>query len=159
MFLDELLKFSDSQALTATALSTNVVDIGAVDRNIGQGEPLGVLVVVEVAADQTTGDEDYMFDVETASDAAITTARKLLGRRIFESGTPTAPAEDADLLVAGFRFVIPIPPGGLSEAERYLALRYTLAGTTPTVTVSAYLMPMSMIEAAKVAYPDAVTIS
>jgi hypothetical protein len=159
MFLDELLKFSDSQALTATALSTNVIDTGSVDRNVGQGEPMAVVVNVEVAADQTTGDEDYTFDVETASDAGITTARKLLGRRIFESGTPGAPAEDADLLVAGFRFVIPIPPGGLSESERYLAVRYTLAGTTPTITVSAYLMPLSMIEPSKVSYPDGFTIS
>lgn len=159
MILDSLLQFSDSQALTATALSTNVVDIGSVDRNIGQGEPLGVVVAVEVAADQTTGDEDYTFDVETASNAAITTARKLLARRIFESGTPTAPAEDADLLVAGFRFVLPIPMGGLGEAERYLAVRYTLAGTTPTITVSAYLMPLKMVEVAKVHYPDGFTIS
>lgn len=159
MFLDALHQFSNSQALSATALSTNVIDLLAVDRNIFQGEPMGVLVNVEVSADQTTGDEDYQFDVETASDAAITTARKLLARRIFESGTPTAPAEDADLLVAGFTFVLPLPPGSLGEIERYLALRYTLAGTTPTVTVSAHLMPLSMCEGAKIYYPDAQTVS
>lgn len=145
MILDSQLQFSDSQALTATALATNVIDLSA-DRAIGRGEPMAVLFNVEVAADQTTGDEDYQFDVEVASDAAITTARKLLGRRIFESGTPGAPAEDADLLVAGFQFAIPLPPTGLSESERYLGVRYTLAGTTPTVTVSAHLVPMSMIQ-------------
>lgn len=159
MLLDALLQFSDSQALTATALSTNVIDTGSVDRNLGQGEAMGVVINVEVSADQTTGDEDYMFDVETASDAGLTTARKLLGRRIFESGTPAAPLEDADLLVAGFRFVIPLPPGALGESERYIGLRYTLAGTTPTITVSAHLMPMSMIEPAKVTYPKGYTIS
>lgn len=158
MILDAEHQFSNSQALTATALSTNVVDL-SVDRNIGHGEPMGVVFNVEVAADQTTGDEDYTFDVETASDAGITTARKLLGRRIFESGTPTAPAEDADLLVAGFKFVIPIPKGGLSESERYLAARYTLAGTTPSITVSAHLMPLSMIEVGSVHYPKGYTIS
>lgn len=145
MILDSQLQFSDSQALTATALATNVIDLSA-DRAIGRGEPMAVLFNVEVAADQTTGDEDYQFDAEVASDAAITTARKLLGRRIFESGTPGAPAEDADLLVAGFQFAIPLPPTGLSESERYLGVRYTLAGTTPTVTVSAHLVPMSMIQ-------------
>lgn len=159
MFIDALLQLSDSQALTATALSTNVIDTGSVDRNLGKGEPLAVMVTVEVAADQTTGDEDYTFDVETASDAGMTTARKLLGRRIFESGTPTAPAENADLLVAGFRFVIPIPPGGLAEAERYIAVRHTLAGTTPTITVSTHLMPLSMVETDKVSYPKGYTIS
>jgi len=157
MILDSQLQFSDSQALTATALSTNVINLSA-DRNIGVGEPMAVMVNVEVAADQTTGDEDYTFDLETASDAGITTARKLLGRRIFESGTPAAPAENADLLVAGFTFAIPIPPGGLAESEQYLGLRYTLAGTTPTITVSAFLVPLSTIEKANV-YADGITIT
>jgi hypothetical protein len=158
MYLDSQGQFSDSQALTATALSTNVIDLGAVDRNIGTGEPMLVVVNVEVAADQTTGDEDYQFDVETASDEAITTARKLLVRRIFESGTPTAPAEDADLLVAGFVFALPIPAGGLDEAERYLAVRYTLAGTTPTITVSAHLIPSSGIQKT-VDYPSGYVVN
>jgi len=157
MILDSQLQFSDSQALTATALSTNVINLSA-DRNIGVGEPMAVMVNVEVAADQTTGDEDYTFDLETASDAGITTARKLLGRRIFESGTPAAPAENADLLVAGFTFAIPIPPGGLAESEQYLGLRYTLAGTTPTITVSAFLVPLSTIEKANV-YADGISIT
>lgn len=146
MILDGQLQFSDSQALTATALSTNIIDLSA-DRAIGTGEPMCIVFNVEVAADQTTGDEDYTFAVEVASDAGITTARQELGRRIFESGTPTAPAQNADLLVAGYKFVLPIPPTGLSESERYIAVRYTLAGTTPTITVSAYLQPQSMISA------------
>lgn len=157
MILDAQGLFSDAQAVTATAVGTNVIDL-SVDRAIGSGEPLGVLFTVDVAADQTTGDEDYTFDVEYASDAAQTTARKLVGRRIFESGTPTAPAEDADLLVAGFQFAIPIPPTGLSESERYLGIRYVVAGTTPTITVTAALMPISMIQADAV-YPDGFTIS
>ena len=145
MILDSQYMFSDSQALTATALSTNVIDL-SVDRAIGSGEPMAVVFTVEVAADQTTGDEDYTFDVEYASDAGITTARKLVGRRIFESGTPGAPAEDADLLVVGFKFAIALPPGGLDESERYMGVRFTLAGTTPTVTVSAHLSPQSFID-------------
>jgi len=91
MILDSQLKFSDSQAVTADAVGTNVVDL-SVARSIGSGEPMAVMFVVEVAADQTTGDEDYTFDVEYATNAAQTTGRQLMGRRIFESGTPTAPA-------------------------------------------------------------------
>lgn len=157
MILDAQLQFSDSQAVTADAVGTNVIDLSQ-DRSIGTGTPMAVVFVVEVAADQTTGDEDYTFDVEYASDAAQTTARKLIGRRIFESGTPTAPAMDADLLVAGFRFVIPIPPTVLSESERYLGIRYDVTGTTPTITCSAYLQPLSMIDT-NVQYPDGFTIS
>ena len=122
MILDAQHAFSDAQALTATALSTNVFDL-SIDRSIGNGTPMGVLFVVDVAADQGTGDEDYTFAIETASNAAISTARQELGRRIFESGTPTAPAQDADLLVAGFQFVLPIPPAALSETDRYLWIR------------------------------------
>jgi len=158
MILDAQMQFSDSQALTTTGdVGTNVIDLGG-DRSIGTGEPMAVLFCVEVAADQTTGDEDYTFDVEYASAAAQNAGRQLIGRRVFESGTPTAPAQDADLLVAGYKFYIPIPPTVLSESERYLGVRYTLAGTTPTITVSAYLQPLSMCEA-QVVYPNGYTIS
>lgn len=157
MILDSLCMFSDSQAITADAVGTNVMSVTP-DRALGSGEPLCVMFCVEVAADQTTGDEDYTFDVEFASDAAQTTARQLIGRRIFESGTPTAPAQDADLLVAGFRFFIPIPPGTTGESEVFLGVRYDVTGTTPTITVSAYLVPMSMVDTYQ-AYADGFTIS
>lgn len=146
MILDGQLEFSDGQALTATAVGTNVIDL-SVDRSIGNGEPMAVVVTIDVAADQTTGDEDYTFEVEYASDAAQTTGRQLVGRRVYESGTPTAPAQDADLLVVGYKVIIPIPPTDLSESERYIGVRYTLAGTSPSVTVSAYLQPQNMIDA------------
>lgn len=146
MILDAQSQFSDSQAVTADAVGTNVIDL-SVDRSIGNGTPMGVVFTVEVAADQTTGDEDYTFDVEYASDAAQTTARQLIGRRVFESGTPTAPAQDANLLVAGFSFVVPIPPTKLSESERYLGIRYDVTGTTPTITCSAHLAELCMIDA------------
>lgn len=158
MVLDIFEALATSQAVTVSAVGENVKDLST-DRSIGLGEPMCVMFNVEVAADQTTGDEDYTFDVETSSDAAQTTAVKLLGRRVFESGTPTAPAEDADLLVAGFAFVIPIPPVPLSESERYLGIRFVTAGTTPTITVSAYLMPLKMVEVGQVSYPRGFTFT
>lgn len=157
MILDAQMQFSDSQAVTADAVGTNVIDLGG-DISIGTGEPMAVVFMVEVAADQTTGDEDYTFDVEFASNAAQTTGRQLIGRRVFESGTPTAPAQDADLLVAGFKFYIPIPPTVLSESDRYLGVRYDVTGTTPTITVSAFLQPLRMCEALPT-YPNGYTIS
>jgi len=157
MILDAQLQFSDSQAVTADAVGDNVIDLSS-DRSIGVGEPMAVLFCVEVAADQTTGDEDYTFEVEFASAAAQNAGRQLIGRRVFESGTPTAPAQDADLLVAGFKFYIPIPPTVLSESERYLGIRYDVAGNKPTITCSAYLQPLSMCEALA-SYPNGYTIS
>ena len=157
MILDEQNLLSDAQALTATAVGTNTIDL-SVDRSMGNGEPLAVVFVVDVAADQTTGDEDYTFDVEYASAADQSAGQQSVGRRLFESGTPTAPAQDADLLVAGFKFAVPIPPTALSESERYLGVRYTLAGTTPTVTVTAFVQPMSMIDSS-VDYANSYTIT
>lgn len=145
MYTDKKSRFSDAQALTATVVGTNVIDL-AVARSMGSGAGAVVMFTVTVAADQTTGDEDYTFDLEYSTDEAQTTGRQLAGRRIFESGTPGAPAQDADLLVAGFRFYIPIPPAGLDELARYIGVRYTLAGTTPTITVTAEAVPLSMID-------------
>lgn len=157
MILDAHNQFSDSQAVTADAVGANVIDLTA-DPSLGNGEPMAVLFTVEVAADQTTGDEDYTFDVEYATNAAQTTGRQLIGRRVFESGTPTAPAQNADLLVAGFQFAIPIPPTALSESERYLGIRYDVTGTTPTITVSAHLVPLSFLDKINV-HPTSIVIS
>lgn len=158
MFLDSQLQFSDSQAVTSTAVGDNVIDLG-VARNMSGGEPMAVVFVVEVAADQTTGDEDYTFEVEYASNAAQSTGRQLMGRRVFESGTPTAPAQDADLLVAGFSFAVPVPPVSEDEDGRYIGIRYVTSGTSPTVTVSAYLQPQCMIDNEKVNYAAGYTVS
>ena len=159
MFLDNETKLSDSQALTATALATDVYDLEVV-RAMGNGEPLSVVVVINVDADQTSGDEDYTFDLEVATDSGITTGRQLLARRIYESGTPTAPAQDADLLVQGYKVVLPIPVGSLGDSAQYIGVRYTLAGTTPTATVTAFIQPNSMIEASDgIAYASGFTVS
>jgi len=156
MYIDKLLKLSDAQNVTATAVGTNVVDI-EVARGVGNGEPMAVVFSVGVAGDQVSGDEDYTFDVEYATNAAQSTGAQLMGRRIFESGTPTAPAQNADLLVAGFVFAIPIPPTTGDEDGDFLGVRYTLAGTTPDITVDAWIAPLSDVSQ-YVSYADNVTI-
>lgn len=158
MILDAKNQFSDAQLFTASGIGTNVIDLSTA-RSLGSGEPMAVIFNVDVAAEVDSDDEDYTFDVEYASDAAQTTGRQLIGRRVFESGTPTAPAQDADLLVAGFQFSIPLPPVTAGEDERYLGIRCTIAGTIVTgVTVTAHLVPMSSIQKDR-NYPSGYTVS
>ena len=49
MRIDAQNLYSDAQAITADAASTNSIDHGS-DRNIGLGEPLSVVIIVDVAA-------------------------------------------------------------------------------------------------------------
>lgn len=146
MILDAQNRFSASQAVTATAVGTNVIDL-QVNRSIGNGTPMAVAFFVEVAADQGTGDESYEFQVEYATNAAQSTGRQLVGSRLFEAGTPTAPAQNADLLVVGFTVIVPIPPTKLSESAQFLGVRYVTAGNTPIITCSAFLVPQMDIDA------------
>jgi len=64
----------------------------------------------------------------------------------------TIPAGSA----AGSRFFINVPPN--TSFERYSRLNYTLGGTTPTVTVTAHLVPLSFVQNEQV-YADNITIS
>jgi hypothetical protein len=157
MYIDKLLRFSDGQAVTASDVGDNVIDL-SVERSIGNGTPMAVVFSVAVDADQASGDEDYTFNVEYSTDAAQTTGRQIMGSRVFESGTPTAPAQDADLLVAGFVFAIPIPPTTLAEDGQFIGIRYVTAGSTPTVTMNAWLAPLADVSQ-YVAYADNVTIN
>lgn len=145
MILDSQLKLSSAQALTATAVSTNTVDEASASNDISVGEPLVMVVKVDVAADSTTGDETYEFQV-IQSAAANLGSPDVLASRVIAA---------ADLS-AGSLHYIPIPPG--SKSKQYMGARYVLAGTTPSVTVTSYFQPQNMIQVEKV-YPDNIVIS
>jgi len=144
-YIDNFQRLADAQAFTSSAVSENVIDLEDI-RSIGSGEAIAVVFTVTTAADQTSGDEDYSFDVRIDSNTDMTTASQVLGRRIYESGTPTAPAQNADLLVAGHQFVIVIPPITDDETMRYLGAFGILAGTSPSVTVDIDVKPLSMVD-------------
>lgn len=144
MILDSQLAFSEDQAVTADAASTNVIDLGAA-RNVFDGEPMAVLLQVSVAADATTGDETYEFQIETDDAAAFGSPTDLVAHSIAAAS-----------LTANSLHVIPIPVG--QSVERYLRVYYNVGGTTPSVTVSAYLLPLSGISKRR-DYADNSTIS
>jgi Bbp16-like protein len=145
MILDAQNLYSDAQALTATAVSTNIIDHGA-DGNLGIGEPMCVLITVDVALDNTTTNETYTATLETDDNAAFTSATAVSDARTLTAGS-----------AAGTKFVINVPPN--TVMERFSRLTYTLGGTTPTATLTAALIPLSFLANGVVFYNDAITIS
>lgn len=142
MILDSLLKFSDAQALTATAVSTNVIDLSN-DRLIGIGEPMALVVTVSVGAVFNDLDETYQFDLQTDDNEGFSSATSI--------GSVVVPAA---ALTAGDKVVIPLGHAN----QQYLRANYTLGGTTPSVTVDAFLQPLSMVDGA-VTYPSGYSIT
>jgi hypothetical protein len=113
-YLDRQILFSNAQAITASAASTDVVDLGS-SRDVGAGEPVMVLVQVTQAFDNLT---------------SLTVALQTSATENFASPVQlTAQTLALASLTAGARFAIgPVPRGVL----RYLRLYYTVTGSTPT---------------------------
>lgn len=71
MFLDAQLLFSDAQAVTAAAGSTNTIDLSAV-RDIGNGNDLYVFVSVDVAMTDASSDSTLTVSLEGDSTTTFT---------------------------------------------------------------------------------------
>ena len=116
MILDKQSLFSDQQAITATAISENVIDLGvAKDLGIG-GMPIPVLIQVTEDFNTLTS---LTVDLEVDDNAGMASAKVV-------QSVSVALAD----LIAGKR----IPPMYLPEGvdEQYCAVRYTVVGTAPT---------------------------
>lgn len=125
--------FSDDQAITASAASTNILDLGAagtphgaasaISRDIAKGMPVPILV-------QVTADFATLTSLRVAIQTDDNTS--------FSSATTVLESEDVAVanLVAGFKFPFLHLPLGISE--RYLRLNYTVTGSNATAgTVTA----------------------
>jgi hypothetical protein len=139
MLLDRENQYSDSQALAAAAVSTNVIDHQVADTGLGAGEPLMIMLSIETAAALAA---DLEFSFETSVDEAFTTPVVL--------AQGTVPASEN---VAGHREYLPLPPN--FRYLQYTRLNYT---TVSGEVVSAYLVPQSLQEEYH-AFPDNTTIT
>ena len=135
MILDAQTLLSDAQAVTADAVSTNTIDCGnpTVKNDIGSGEPMCVVIQVDVAADATTGDETYVFEFIQSANANLSSPTILASRDISRT-----------LLTVGSIHVIAIPPRAITQ--RYIGLNYNVGGTTPTITCTVWIAPMRDID-------------
>lgn len=141
-YVDAQLLFSDAQALTVTAVSTNIIDLGA-DRNIGIGEPMLVEIHVDVAA---AGGGTLAVAVQTDDASNFPSAVE-----VANSGAIAAAA-----LIAGKILLVAIPADLLTE--RFLRLNYTLV-TMTGITLTSFLQPSKMAMTPIALYADNVTIS
>ena len=144
MILDAQLQFSDSQAVTAAAGSTNTIDLSSV-RDIGTGQSLYVVVNCEVA--MTDGGSDSTLAVALEGDSTTT---------FTPDGTQTLFTFPA-LSAAGTVKIAKLDPGAAPLQFRYIRLLYTPAGGDLTTgTFSAHLT--TNIDK-YTAYADNITIS
>ena len=115
MITDALLRVSEDQALTTTAVSTNTVDL-SVARDMGEGTTLYMnFAVTEALANGTS----VTFEVITSASANL--------------GTPTVIGSSAAIVTAsltlGKNIVVTLNPDIAGKGQRYLGARYTIAGT------------------------------
>ena len=132
MLIDKYSTFSWDQAITADAISENVIDVlpvsGAVGAgstggpssnstvNKGAGQPMYLHILVTTAFVKASGTPTLDVTLESDSAAALNSAA------VVHWKTPAAISEST--LAAGYWIAkgVPIPPG---DYKRYLGLRYT----------------------------------
>lgn len=130
MFLDIEAEFSNSQAITATAISTNVYDT-QVDRlvNLGGLQPAYLVVQWDTTATDSGSDATVTIELVGADNAALTTNPTVmasLGAVPFAS------------LIGGTTLGIIAMP--FYKTRRYFGVRYTVAsGPLTAGAVSAFI--------------------
>lgn len=137
MIFDKTLQFSADQALTATAASTDYLDLSS-DRDIGPGNPLWLCIASKAAPGGTS--PTIAISIETDDNSSFSSAVTALA----------APVLSAAQFALGTLYVIPWP----FTNERFNRVKYTLGGTSPTFTVDAFLT--SQPPPNWQAYPDAI---
>ena len=117
--------FSDDQAITASADSTNVIDLGvagtpygaaaALNDDVGKGAKIPLLVQVTEAFDNLT-----TLEIKVSTGATTALGTTILSQTIAL----------ADLLV-GKQTSFDVLPNDITE--RYLGIEYVVVGTAPSV--------------------------
>lgn len=129
MLLDRQSRFSERQAITATAVSTDIIDLlktgtifgtsEALKRDFGRSARIPLLIQVVEAFNNLTS---LTVEVQTSPVENFGSGVKTVA---------TSVAVPLAQLVAGFRFLPDFVPRGVDE--RYMRLRYVVAGTAPTL--------------------------
>ncbi|EJG6489102.1 hypothetical protein NAF59_003425 [Escherichia coli] len=138
MITDKLLMFSEAQAVTNTAASTDVIDLGPIDgnrRDIGVGYPLEFWVLVNEAA-TASGEATVNIQLQTSENNSSWST-------IYDSG-----ALAKATLTAGKRVVSAKVPAGV---QRYLRVNYSVA--TDPLTAGKFTAGINLDVDANTPYP------
>lgn len=143
MIMDERNEFADAVSVAAaagTALIGDVIDLGAVARDIGSGEP--VYLVITTDTEIITGGTAGTVKFQLVSDAQAAIAVDGTASVHIDTGTMVtddAGANDSRLNAGGIIFAGPIPSEG-TVYERYLGILAVTATTTTTAgKINAFL--------------------
>jgi len=115
MILDSQLEFSSAQAVTASAASTNLVDLG-IARDIGVGEDLWIRIGVTTAMTDSGSDSTITVTLQTDDNASFSSAATVATLVVIPATT-----------AAGVEYYIKLPAAVLAEYERYIRGYYTAA--------------------------------
>ena len=124
MITDKLLRVSEDQAVTTTAVSENTIDLG-VARDIGEGMTLTMYFAITEAF---AGGTSTAFEVIIADNEALTS-----NVEVVSSSGPELTAT----LKVGAAVAVKINPLIGSKGKRYMGARYTVAGTNTAGKVTA----------------------
>lgn len=149
MILDERLEFCDATALNTGAAGSyllgDVIDLGAVPGDIGQGEPLYLVITIDTLP-TSGGAATAQFTLASDAQAAIATD----GSATVHA---TTGAQTIEQMAAGKKFVLPVPMEG-NAYERYLGILQTTAVAAFTAgKINAFI---TLDPTGNKAYPDAV---
>ena len=127
MLVDNFNEFSDAQDVSGaagTTVSTNVVDLGVEDRDIGNGQPVYLNVL---AAEDFAGGTSIQVLLETSDNEAFSSGNYIA---LYSPVIAIADATAGSSLLQ-----VSVPVG----TSRYLRVSYSRVGTVTTGTVNAFL--------------------
>ena len=122
MYLDRQNLVSQAQAVTASAVSTDTIDLG-VNRDVGPGEDLRFVITVDTTV-AAAGAATVQFQIITSASAALSSPTILAQTDAIGKAELTAGRRPIELLIP--RTVLAAQPIG----QRYLGIQYTI-GTGP----------------------------
>jgi Bbp16-like protein len=147
MITDALAQLSAAQAVTASAVSTNTIDLLQA-RDLGPGTELQVAFSVDTTA-TAAGAATVQFQIISSASANLGSPTILVTTDAIPKAT----------LVAGFRFALDIPRTQITAlGQRYIGVQYTVATGPLTAGAFSAAVIIDYSDVVK-SYPSGFTVS